>query len=96
MVHRSFRRSAPFDFARGVPAPGRYPPDRLSPSQAAEAIRLAPVEICYGFDAHGRQVFRHVGDENRILRMRAEDLAAIRGGLFVHNHPLYGFPVGDP
>lgn len=96
MVHRPFRRSAPFDFARGTPAPDRYPPDRLDQRQAAEAIRHAPVEIGYGFDARERQVFRQVGDENRILGMRAEDLAAIRGGCFVHNHPPFDFPVGDP
>jgi hypothetical protein len=96
MVHRPSRRSAPFDFVRGIPAPGRYAPDRLDPHQAAEAIRHAPVEIGYGFDARRRQVFRHVGDGSRILGMRAEDLAAIQCGLFVHNHPPYDFSVGDP
>src|SRR5262249_47507435 len=94
--HRPFRRSVPFDFARGTPLPGRYPPDRLDPRRAAEAIRHAPVEIGYGFDARGRQVFRQVGNEARIIRMSPADLAAIRGGSFVHNHPPYDFSVGDP
>jgi hypothetical protein len=97
MVHRPFRRSAPFDFARGIPAPGRYPPDRLGQRQAAEAIRHAPVEIGYGFDARGRQMFRQVGDENRIMRFRTEDLTRLKDGTFVHNHPPYrDYPENDP
>jgi len=72
-------------------------PDRLSPEQAAEAIRHAPVEIGYGFNARGRQVFRQVGDENRIMRFRADDLIRLKNGMFVHNHPPYpDFPENDP
>jgi hypothetical protein len=29
---------------------------------AVEAIRFAPVEVGYGFDVVGRQMFRYVGD----------------------------------
>jgi hypothetical protein len=87
----------PFDFSRGTPAPGRYPPDRLNPDQAAESIRHAPVEIGYGFDAQGRQVFRQVGVADLIVHLGEMDLRAIRQGIFVHNHPPYGeFPILDP
>ncbi len=81
----------------GTPAPGRYPPNRLDPHQAAEAIRHAPVEIGYGFDARGLQVFRQVGDENRIMHFRPDDQARLKDGTFVHSHPPYWeFEVSDP
>jgi hypothetical protein len=93
-----FRRGArPFDFTIGVPRPGRYPPDDLDVPGAIEAIRFASVEVGYGFDAMGRQVFRHVGQEDRIWGMTLHDLAAITEGTFVHNHPPYvTFGEGDP
>jgi hypothetical protein len=97
MVHRSFRRTSPFDLVSGIPAPDRYPPDHLDPRQAAEAIRHAPVEIGYGFDARGRQVFRQVGDEYNIMHFQRADLIGVRGGTFVHNHPPYTmFAERDP
>ena len=95
---RRFRRGArPFDFTAGLPRPGRYPPDELDVPAAIEAIRFAPVEVGYGFNAVGRQVFRQVGDQNEIRRIITSDLFAIEGGTFVHAHPPYTqFPVGDP
>jgi hypothetical protein len=59
------------------------------------AIRHAPVEIGYGYDAHGRLRFIQVGDETGIVGFDERDLAAIRDGLSVHNHPPYAFPEGD-
>jgi hypothetical protein len=94
---RTVRQTNPFDFSRGVPPPGRYPPDRLNPTDAIEAIRKASVEVGYGFDALGRQRFRQVGDNERILGIADRDLEAIRGGTFVHNHPPYvWFAEVDP
>jgi hypothetical protein len=91
------RRARPFDFAAGVPRPGRYLPDGLDIQGAIEAIRFAPVEIGYGFDAEERQVFRQVGDSNNIQGFDQRDLGAITGGTFVHCHPPYlEFAVGDP
>jgi hypothetical protein len=60
------------------------------------AIRHAPVEIGYGYDANGQLRFIQVGDANGIMGFDQQDLAAIAGGLFVHNHPPYDFPTGDP
>jgi hypothetical protein len=96
MVPRLFRRRTPFDFSRGVSPPGRYPPDRLSPDQAAETIRHSPIEIGYGFDTHERQAFRQVGNADLIMDLSERDLRAIRLGTFVHNHPPYHqFPASD-
>jgi hypothetical protein len=96
-VGRFRRGGKPFDFATGVPRPGRYPPDNLGLPGAIEAIRFAPVEIGYGFDAVGRQIFRQVGDHNRIRGIAAVDMRAIEDGTFVHAHPPYvRFPPGDP
>jgi hypothetical protein len=61
-----------------------------------EAIRHAPVEIGYGYDAIGRPRFIQVGDTDGIEGFDQEDLLAISGGLFVHNHPPYDYPEGDP
>jgi hypothetical protein len=76
--------------------PGRYPPDGRTPEEAMEVIRHAPVEVGYGYDMRGRQRFIQVGDANGIEGFDQRDLAAITGGLFVHNHPPYNFPEGDP
>ena len=76
--------------------PGRYPPDGRTPAQAMTAIRHAPVEIGYGYDADGRLRFIQVGDANGIRGFDERDLMAIRGGLFVHNHPPFQFPADDP
>jgi hypothetical protein len=85
-----FRHGArPFDFTAGVPQPGRYPPDRLDIPGAIEAIRFAPVEVGYGFDATGRQVFRQVGDDDGITGFNRRDLSAIADGTFVHCHAPY-------
>jgi hypothetical protein len=81
---------------RGLLTPGRYPPDGRPPSQAMEAIRHLPVEIGYGYDADGRLRFVQVGDADGIEGFDQEDLAAISGGLFIHNHPPYDFPAEDP
>jgi hypothetical protein len=93
-----FRHGArPFDFAAGALRPGRYLPDNLDVSGAIEAIRFAPVEVGYGFDASGRQIFRQVGDEDGITGFARNDLARLHDGLFVHNHPPYWeFIEGDP
>jgi hypothetical protein len=88
-VGRFRRRGRPFDFARRVPSPGRYPPDGLILAEAIEAIRHAPVEVGYGFDASGRQIFRQVGNTEEIRGFDPRDLEAIAGGTFVHNHPPY-------
>jgi len=80
----------------GVWKPGRYSPDGRTQAQAMEAIRHAPVEIGYGYDADGQLRFVQVGDANGIEGFDQEDLAAVAGGLFVHNHLPYDFPVGDP
>ena len=92
-----FRRGArPFDFARGAPRPGRYSPDHLDIRGAIAAIRYAPVEIGYGFDAEGRQIFRQVGDPDEIRGFDPRDLRAMTDGAFVHSHPPYDrFPEGD-
>jgi hypothetical protein len=96
-VGRFRRRGRPFDFSHGVPVPGRYAPDGLSTAEAIEAIRRSPVEIGYGFDRAGRQVFRQVGDREEIRGFDQRDLAAIANGTFVHNHPPYAdFAEGDP
>jgi hypothetical protein len=96
-VGRFRRGGRPFDFAAGVPQPGRYPPDNLDIAGAIEAIRFAPVEVGYGFDAAGRQIFRHVGDENLIFGIGERDLAAIVDGMFIQNHPPYfAYIEGDP
>jgi hypothetical protein len=96
-VGRFRRRGRPFEFVRGAPSPGRYPPDELTIAKAIEAIRHAPVEVGYGFDAAGRQDFRQVGDGNEIRGFAERDLATIADGTFVHNHPPYGqFALGDP
>jgi hypothetical protein len=96
-VGRFRRRGQPFDFARGVPSPGRCPPDDLTIAQAIEAIRHAPVEVGYGFDVRGRQIFRQVGNTEEIRGFDPRDLQSIVGGTFVHNHPPYAeFTEGDP
>lgn len=96
-VGRFRRRGRPFDFSQGVPTAGRYPPDGLAIAEALELLRLAPVEIGYGFDASGRQVFRQVGDSDVIGGFEQRDLTAITDGTFVHSHPPYAeFPEGDP
>ena len=84
------------DWSTAIPKPGRYVPDGRTPAEAMAAIRLAAVEIGYGFDANGRLRFIQVGDENGIVGFRPEDLAAIADGLFVHNHPPYPLLPGDP
>jgi hypothetical protein len=76
--------------------PGRYPPDGRTPAEAMTAIHHEAVEIGYGYDAAGRLRFIQVGDENGIEGFDQKDLAAIADGLFVHNHPPYDFPEGDP
>jgi hypothetical protein len=76
--------------------PGRYPPDGRTPAEAMTAIRHVAAEIGYSYDADGRLRFIQVGDENGIEGFDQRDLAAITGGLFVHNHPPYDFPEGDP
>jgi len=93
-----FRRgTSPFDFTAGVPRPGRYPPDGLDVPEAIEAIRFAPVEVGYGFDAAGRQIFRQVGDADGISGFERRDLTALTNGTLVHSHPPYQeFPEGDP
>jgi hypothetical protein len=96
-VGRFRRGKRPFDSTRGAPAPGRYPPDDLTISEAIEAIRHAPVEVGYGFDASGRQLFRQVGDQDEIRGFDRRDLVAIADGTFVHSHPPYSeFSEGDP
>jgi hypothetical protein len=96
-VGRFRRRGRPFDLARGIPSPGRYSPDELTISETIEAIRPSPVEIGYGFDAGGRQIFRQVGDDDEIRGFDPKDLAAIADGTFVHNHPPYTkFAEADP
>jgi hypothetical protein len=96
-VGRFRRRGRPFDFIHGAPLPGRYPPDELTIAEAVEAIRSVPIEIGYGFDADGRQIFRQVGDPDEIRGFDQRDLVAIADGTFVHNHPPYTrFPEGDP
>ena len=89
-------RRRPFDFAKRRPHPGRYPPDGLDLDAATEAIATAPIEIGYGFDSAGRQVFRQVGFEDALTGFRPEDLARLRDGVFLHNHPPYDYPAGDP
>jgi hypothetical protein len=89
-------RRRPFDFAKGTPRLGAHPPDNLELEAAIEAIASAPVEVGYGFDAASRQVFRHVGTENELRGVRQRDLERIRDGTFLHNHPPYPFPAGDP
>jgi hypothetical protein len=81
---------------RSAIRPGRYPPDGRTPVEAIEAIRDAPVEIGYGYDVDGQLRFIQIGDENGIEGFDQAVLAAIAGGLFVHNHPPNGFPEGDP
>jgi hypothetical protein len=55
------------------------------------------VEIGYGFDAAGRQVFRQVGDQDAIRWFDPRDLMAIASGTFGHSHPPYvEFSAGDP
>ena len=96
-VGRFRRGGKPFDFALGTPRPGRYPPDNQDITGAIEAIRFAPVEVGYGFDVAGRQVFRQVGDSDDIRGIAQHDLTVITDGTFVHNHPPYDqFAVGDP
>jgi hypothetical protein len=96
-VGRFRRRVRPFSFVAGAPRPGRYSPDDLDILRAIEAIRYAPVEVGYGFDAEGRQVFRQVGDRGNIHGFDQRDLNAIAGGTFVHGHPPYvEFSEGDP
>jgi hypothetical protein len=75
------------DWDAAIPKPGRYAPDGRTPAQAMAAIRYA---------ADGTHRFIQVGDENGIQGFDDTDLAAIAGGLFVHNHPPYTFPAGDP
>lgn len=66
-------------------------------AQAIEALRYAPVEIGYAFDATGRQVFRQVGDADEIRGFDQRDLAMVVNGTFVHSHPPYAqLPQGDP
>jgi hypothetical protein len=84
------------DWSQATPKPGRYEPDGRTPEEAMAAIRHAVVEIGYGYDAAGRLRFIQVGDEVGIAGFDPQDLAAISGGLFVHNHPPYDFPEGDP
>jgi hypothetical protein len=84
------------NWSESSPQPGRYPPDGRTLEQAMAAIRHAPVEIGYGYDADGQLRFVQVGDDNGIVGFDQNDLAAIAGGLFVHNHPPYDFPEGDP
>jgi hypothetical protein len=96
-VGRFRRRDRPFDFARGTPSAGRYPPDGLTIEEAIVGLRFAPVEIGYGFDASERQVFRLVGDHDEIRGFDQRDLAAIADGTFVHSHPPYAeYPESDP
>jgi hypothetical protein len=73
----------------GAPQPGRYPPDGLAVLDAIAAIRFAPVEVDYGFDMEGRQVFRQVGNLEEIIGLRGDDLERSSTGTFVHNHPPY-------
>jgi hypothetical protein len=90
-------RGHPFDSTRGDPPAGRYTPDGLTIAEAIETLRFAPVEIGYGFDASGRQIFRQVGDSDEIRGFDQRDLAAIAKGTFVHSHPPYTrFSEGDP
>ena len=91
-----FGRRRPFHFARRTPRPGRYASDGLDLDAAEEAIAAAPVEIGYGFDASGRQIFRQVGTEHALSGFRTDDLGRIRDGIFLHNHPPYDYPEGDP
>ncbi|HUG61841.1 MAG TPA: hypothetical protein VMP03_08345 [Methylomirabilota bacterium] len=60
------------------------------------AIRQAAVEIGYGYDVDGQLRFIQVGGADGISGFRQDDLAAIVNGLFIHNHPPYPFPMGDP
>ena len=93
-VGRLRRGARPFDFVTGVPWPSRYPPDGLD---ILGAVRFAPIEVGYGFDAAGRQVFRQVGDADGIAGFDRRDLTALADGTFVHSHPPYlEFPEGDP
>jgi hypothetical protein len=84
------------DWSKAIPKPGRYEPDGRTPAESMAAIRQSAVEIGYGYDANGQPRFIQVGDESGIVGFRQEDLAAIADGLFVHNHPPYPFPAGDP
>jgi hypothetical protein len=96
-VGRIRRHERSFEFEHGIPPIGRYPPDALTIAEAIEAIRNAPVEIGYGFDAAGRQGFPQVGDQDAIRWFDSRDLRAIAGGTFVHIHPPYAeFSAGDP
>ncbi len=64
---------------------------------AIEEIRDAPVDVGYAFDRAGRQIAWYVGDAREIRGFTAGDLAAMRGGTFVHSHPSYTeFAEGDP
>jgi hypothetical protein len=47
----------------GTEGEARYDPDVVG---AIAALRSAPVEIGFGFDADGRQSFRQVGDSDEI------------------------------